>query len=392
MSSKPASESAKYFLKLATTGVRSLRPYHPGKPIEELEREYGIKQAIKLASNENPLGPSPKAIKALQGELANIGFYPDDNGFRLKSMLAEQHGVSREQITLGNGSCNVLELVVRAFVEQGQEVIFSKYAFAMYPIMTQAAEGKSIVTPAKDWGHDLDAMLAAVNDNTKLVLIANPNNPTGTWLKAEELSRFIKNLPNNVIVVVDEAYFEYANDPGMGAHDYPDTIPWVKDFPNLIVTRTFSKAYGLAGLRVGYGVASPEITDLINRVRQPFNVNNLALVAAEAALEDADHLHHTLQLNNEGMRQLMTGLNSLGLEVIPSVGNFVAVDVKQKADIIYEGLLREGVIVRPVIVYEMPNHLRITIGLPEQNARLLNALQKVLDNHSNITSEQKTAR
>jgi histidinol-phosphate aminotransferase len=360
-------------LALAAPGVRGLQPYIPGKPVEELEREYGVRNAIKLASNENPLGPSPLALEAARRALSEVARYPDGNGFALKRALAAKHGVALEQITLGNGSNDILELTARAFLTPNHEVVFSGHAFAVYPIVTQAVGARAVVTPAKNWGHDLEAMRAAVNARTRLVFIANPNNPTGTWLRAAELQAFLASLPSHVIAVLDEAYFEYVREP-----DYPDGAGWLSRFPSLIVTRTFSKAYGLAGLRVGYGLSSAEIADVLNRVRQPFNVNSIALSAATAACADRDHIERSVRLNSEGMRQLVDGFGALGLGYIPSAGNFVCVDLGKPALPVYERLLREGVIVRPVANYGMPNHLRVTVGLPEENQRFLDALRKTL--------------
>ncbi len=360
-------------MNLATPGVRELEPYRPGKPIEELEREYGVSNAIKLASNENPLGPSPRALEAARAVLTGIHRYPDGNGFALKNALARKLGVKPDSITLGNGSNDILELLARAFMQPDNEVVFSEHAFAVYPIVARAVGAKPVVTKTRDWGHDLAAMRAAVNSRTRLVFIANPNNPTGTWLKAKELESFLQAMPAHVLVAVDEAYFEYVKEP-----EYPNTIGWSAKFPHLVTTRTFSKAYGLAGLRVGYGVSSPAIADILNRVRQPFNVNSVALAAATAALEDEAHVARSVQLNQEGMNQLTEAFTRLGLKFIRSVGNFVCVDMGRPAAAIYERLLREGVIVRPLANYGMPNHLRITIGLPEENRRFIEALRKVL--------------
>jgi len=365
-------------LQRAAPGVRQLRPYQPGKPIEELEREYGVTDAVKLASNENPLGPSPQAVAAMGRALEQVGIYPDGNGFVLKQKLAARHDVPLTALTLGNGSSDVLEFALRAFVTPQDEVLFSEHAFAIYPILTLAAGATPLQVPATAWGHDLAAMRAAVTERTRLIFIANPNNPTGTWLGAAELEAFIRDLPPEVAVVLDEAYFEYASDPGMGAADYPDTVAWVNRYPNLIVTRTFSKCYGLAGLRVGYAVSSPEVADLMNRVRPPFNVSLLALEAAAAALDDEAHLARTLETNREGMAQLTAGFAALGLSYIPSVGNFVSVDVGRPAGEAYEALLHEGVIVRPVANYGMPQHLRVTVGTATENERFLAALKKVL--------------
>jgi histidinol-phosphate aminotransferase len=363
---------------LAAPGVRAIAPYQPGKPIEELEREYGVSRAVKLASNENPLGPSPRALAAARAALDGVALYPDGNGFALKRRLSEKLAVPMEWLTLGNGSSDILDFAVRAFVTSENDVVFSEHAFAIYPILTQAAGARAAVVPAKHWGNDLAAMRKAIGPRTRLVFIANPNNPTGTWLARAELKEFLASLPAHVVAVIDEAYFEYASYAPMGARDYPNALGWVGKFPNLIVARTFSKVYGLAGLRVGYGVSQPAIADLLNRVRPPFNVNSLALAAATAALDDEAHLNKTLEITAKGMHRLVAGFAELGLGQIPSVGNFVCVDVGRPAEPVYERLLREGVIVRPVANYGMPNHLRVTVGLPEENTRFLAALEKVL--------------
>lgn len=366
------------FLQLAAPGVRGLHPYQPGKPIEELEREYGVSNIIKLASNENPLGPSPLALAAAQQALKDVWLYPDGAGFILKQKLSEKFGFAMNQVTLGNGSSDVLEFAVRAFVTPNDEVIFSKHSFAVYPILTQAAGARAVVTPAKNWGNDLAAMRDAVTERTRLIFIANPNNPTGTCLGRSELESFIRDLPSHVIVVLDEAYFEYASFAGLGGTDFPNGLEWVEHYPNLIVARTFSKCYGLAGLRVGYSVSHPEVADLLNRVRPPFNANLVAMAAAVAALDDDEHLQRTVSLNRDGMHQLVAGFKTLGLDYIPSGGNFISVDMGRVAAPYYDLLLREGIIVRPVANYAMPNHLRVTIGTPEQNERFLVALKKVL--------------
>jgi len=360
---------------LAITGVQQLLPYKAGKPIEELERELELTQIIKLASNENPFGAGKKALAAIAAALPELGLYPDGSGYHLKNALANKYGLDAEQITLGNGSNEILELIARAFVTPELEVIFSQHAFAVYPIVTQAVGATGVVVPALNYGHDLDAMLNAVTVKTRVIFVANPNNPTGTLLSQASLEAFIGALPDTVICVLDEAYFEFVS-----CVETVNSIDWLKKFPNLIITRTFSKAYGLAGLRVGYGLSSPEIADILNRVRQPFNNNSLALVAATAALDDAEHLQKTVDNNTLGMAQLTEGFKTLGLEWIPSAGNFVSVDLKQSGMPIYDALLRKGVIVRPVGVYEMPNHLRISIGTPNENAVFLQALVDVLKN------------
>lgn len=371
--------SAFSFCDLATPGVQGLRPYEPGKPLSELEREYGVRDAIKLASNENPLGPSPAALEAARNTLGEIARYPDGNGFELKRAIANRYGVDLRAITLGNGSNDVLEIIARAFLLPGLESVFSQHAFAVYPIVTQAIGATARVVPAHDgsrgprYGHDLEAMAAAISDKTRLVFIANPNNPTGTWLKRDELEAFLERVPRQVIVVLDEAYVEYVTEP-----EYPDSISWLMRFPNLILTRTFSKAYGLAGLRVGFALSHPDVTDILNRVRQPFNVNILALAAATVALTDRAHLEASLKLNQAGMQQWVEACAELGLDYIPSVGNFLCVDVGRPAAPVYEALLREGVIVRPVANYGLPDHLRITLGLAQENRRAITALRKVL--------------
>jgi histidinol-phosphate aminotransferase len=359
--------------QLALQGVQNLVPYKAGKPIDELERELGLSEIVKLASNENSLGPGSKVLQAIEKSLPELSRYPDGNGFALKTALAKKLNISMEQITLGNGSNEILELVARAFLMPGLEVIFSQHAFAVYPLVTQAVGATARIAPALNYGHDLDAMLTLVNKNTRLIFIANPNNPTGTLLSATDLKQFIGALPETVICVLDEAYFEFVD-----IENRVDSIAWLNEYPNLMITRTFSKAYGLAGLRVGYSLSSPEMADLLNRVRQPFNNNMLALVAAEAALADSDYLAETIAVNSQGMLQLTTAFEGFGLEWIPSSGNFVSVDLNQLGMPIYEALLKRGVIVRPVANYEMPNYLRISIGTERENQFFINALKEVL--------------
>jgi histidinol-phosphate aminotransferase len=363
------------FLALAQPGVQQLSPYVPGKPVDELARELELDPAsiVKLASNENPLGPSPKALEAIQAELAELTRYPDGNGFELKSRLAARCGVQINQVTLGNGSNDILDLVARAYLAAGLNAVFSQYAFAVYPIATQAVGAEGRVVPAKEHGHDLEAMLAAIDENTRVVFIANPNNPTGTWFGPDALERFLARVPSHVLVVLDEAYIEYAE-----GDELPDGLQYLSRYDNLLVSRTFSKAYGLASLRVGYALSSAQIADVLNRVRQPFNVNSLALAAACAALDDADYLAKSRQLNDAGMAQLEAGLRELGLGWIASKGNFIAVDFARDTAAINQALLRAGVIVRPVAGYGLPNFLRVSIGLPAENARFLEALAGVL--------------
>ncbi len=366
------------FDKRAVRGVQALQPYQPGKPIDELEREYGLTSIVKLASNENPLGPSPRVTDALQTCMEELTRYPDGNGFDLKQALTNKYsGICIDQITLGNGSNDVLEMIARAFVSENDSVIYSEYAFAVYPLVTQAIGATSIVTAAKDWGHDLTAMLSAVTANTKLVFIANPNNPTGSWLDNDSLVNFLEALPQEIIVVLDEAYFEFASHTEYGCKDYPDGLTLLNRFDNLIVTRTFSKAYGLAGLRVGYAIANPQITNILNRVRQPFNVNALALKAAEVALSDDAYLNASVKLNHEQMKVIVDGLQALKLDFIPSIGNFVCFKVANAAAC-YENLLKAGIIVRPVGNYGMQDYLRVSIGTKDENQRFLLALKKVI--------------
>jgi histidinol-phosphate aminotransferase len=359
--------------KLAHAGVRALHPYEPGKPIEELERELGVSNIVKLASNENPLGPSEQAIEALQGELAELNLYPDGNAFNLKQALSRELNVEPAQLTIGNGSSDILDFVLRAFVTPEHEVMFAEHAFAMYPILTRIVGAKPVMVKAKNWGHDLEAMAAAITPATRVVFIANPNNPTGTWLTTGELTSFLDRIPDEVLVVLDEAYFEYVEEP-----EYPDGVQLVSSYPNLVVTRTFSKVYGLAGLRVGYGISTPELADYLNRVRPPFNANQLALVAAEHALKDRDHLDRSVDLNHKGMAQLVAVFEELGLEYIPSVGNFISVKMPRSGKAVFDALLHEGVIVRPVDNYGMPDYLRVTIGTEQENKKFITALNKVL--------------
>ena len=361
------------YVTLATRGVQGLQPYQPGKPIEELQRELGLTNVVKLASNENPLGPGELAVKAMSDALHDITRYPDGNGFVLKSALAERYDLTLEQLTLGNGSNDVLELVVRAYAGPGDEVIYSQHAFAVYALATQAVGATAVVTPAQQWGHDLEAMAASVSNKTRILFVANPNNPTGTWSSREAVQNLLDRVPGNVIVVIDEAYFEYVTQP-----NYPNALQWLSNYPNLVVVRTFSKVHGLAGLRVGYACSSAQIANVLNRVRQPFNVNSVAMAGASAALADHAHISRSVQVNLDGMRWLQDQFEALGLTCIDSVGNFLAVDFARPADAINESLLRHGIIVRPIGGYGMPNHLRVSVGLESENAALVSALREVL--------------
>jgi len=362
------------YIALANSGIQALQPYQAGKPIDELQRELGLEHIVKLASNENPLGPSQQVLDAVNKAAADITRYPDSNGFELKQALAEKLALAPQQITLGNGSNDVLDLIARAYLEPGKSAVFSQHAFIVYPIAVQACGARAIVTKAQNWGHNLNAMIDAIADDTRLVFIANPNNPTGTTVDEAALVDFLDKVPADVVVVLDEAYIEYTD----GAEGAVDGVALLAHYPNLIVTRTFSKAYGLAAMRIGYGLASAQITDVLNRVRAPFNVNSLALAAAKAALADEDYLQRGRAVNRAGMQQLTQGLRAQGLSYIPSAGNFIAVEFKGDCGEIYRQLLEEGVIVRPIGAYQMPQHLRISIGLEQENALLLAALKKVL--------------
>lgn len=356
--------------EITPSHIRAIFPYAPGKPISELERELGLKNIVKLASNENPLGTSPKALAAAKAALSDIARYPDGNGFELKAAIADRYGIPMESIVLGNGSNDLLELAARAFLEPGLSAVFSQHAFAVYSLAVQSAGAKGIEVPAKDWGHDLEGMFSRLENETRMVFIANPNNPTGTLLEKGALQAFLKSLPSSILVVLDEAYNEY-----LPAGLDSGSISWLADFPNLIVTRTFSKAYGLAGLRTGFSISHPAVADMMNRVRQPFNVNSVAQSAAIAALSDIAFLERSHAINLSGMAQIREGLDELGLEYIPSYGNFLSFRVGH-AQGIYQKLLRLGVIVRPIAGYAMPEHLRVSIGLESENEKFLKALER----------------
>jgi histidinol-phosphate aminotransferase len=381
------------YSELAPSYIRAIAPYQPGKPISELERELGISDIVKLASNENPLGCSPKATAAMQEAIKTIALYPDGNGFELKDALSKKYGVGHECIVLGNGSNDMLELAARAFLTVGDKAVYSQHAFAVYPLAIQAVGATGICTPAVDYGHDLQAMLKAATENkAKLIFIANPNNPTGTFLEASALLEFLRALPSHILVVLDEAYNEYLPEEnrydavawlregdaaGIG-HPSASPLRGLKEFPNLIISRTFSKAYGLAGLRVGYAFADAQVADMMNRVRQPFNVNSVAQAAAIAALDDADFVRKTFENNRRGMAQIVAGLEKLGLGYIPSYGNFVSFKIGDGAKM-YRRLLELGVIVRPVASYEMPEYLRVSIGTEQENGKFLSALQQAIE-------------
>jgi histidinol-phosphate aminotransferase len=361
------------FLARAVPGVQSLAPYVPGKPASDLQRELGLTDIVKLASNENPLGAGARAREAAARALADLGRYPDGGGHVLKSALSRRLCIAPECITLGNGSNDVLELITRTFAGPGDEVVFSQYAFAVYALAAQAVGATARVAPAREFGHDLAAMRALVHADTRLVFIANPNNPTGTLLAASDLEAFIADLPPQVICVLDEAYTEYLRDL-----DFPDTTRWLGRFPNLVLTRTFSKIHGLAALRVGYAASAPPIAELLNRARQPFNVNTPGLHAAAAAVDDDAHVAASCACNSRGLSELRAGVEALGIGFIPSFANFLTLDLGTDAAPVNRALLERGVIVRPIANYGLPEHLRVSVGLQPENARFLDALAEVL--------------
>ncbi|GGY32276.1 histidinol-phosphate aminotransferase 2 [Bacterioplanes sanyensis] len=358
---------------LLTPGAKALHPYQPGKPVSDLAREMGLDPAsiVKLASNENPLGPSPMALAAMQ-DVGSLSRYPDGGGFELRQTLAEQLEVEAAQITLGNGSSDLLDFVTRIFVQPGDNIVVSEHAFSLYGLNATAVSAEVREAPAKNFGHDLDAMAAQVDERTRLVFITNPNNPTGTWLSEAEIRGFLAQLPAHVITILDEAYFEFVDEA-----EYPNGVRLLADFPRLLVTRTFSKAYGLAALRVGFGVSSSEMAALLNRVRPPFNVNAPAQAAAVAAVKDQAHVQRSITANRLGMKQLIGAFEQLGLDYLPSVGNFICVRLQNAVEI-NQALLRRGVIVRALGGYGMPEYLRVSIGTEAENKRFIDMLTEVL--------------
>lgn len=349
--------------------IKNISPYVPGKPIEEVERELGISGSIKLASNENPLGPSPKAVAAVRKALEGLNRYPDGSGFYLSQALARNYGVDINQVILGNGSNELIELVVRTFVQPGEEIISADPSFVVYKMISQAAGGTNVVVPCKDMRHDLDAMGERITTKTKIVFIANPNNPTGTMNSKTEMDRFMSRVPDHVIVAVDEAYFEYVTHA-----EYPDSLDYLKEGRNILSLRTFSKIYGLAGLRIGYGITTPEIADLMNKVRQPFNTNSLAQIGALAALADRKHVEKSIAINHEGKQFLYQSFQQLGVSFIPTETNFVLFETAQDGKDVYAALMKQGVIIRPM----GGKRLRVTIGLPEENKRFVTELEKII--------------
>ena len=359
--------------ELINRGIDDLSPYEPGKPIEDLERELGIENAIKLASNENPMGPSPKIFDSIEDVLKETHRYPDGNATRLKSTIARKFRVTDNQVTIGNGSNDIIEFVARIFLSRNDSAIYSEHAFAVYPLVVKAVGAKGIEVPAKNFSHDLDLMLESIEESTKLIFIANPNNPTGSFIEYDELIKFLEKVPEHIIVLLDQAYFDYSSFETKDM-EFDD----LSKFPNLIMSRSFSKAYGLAGFRVGFCVSSKEIADYLNRVRQPFNANSLALFAAEKALEDQDFIDKCLQLNLEQKALLFKELDSLGYECLSSRANFISFDCKQDSGEAFNKLLMEGVIVRSLAVYKMPNYLRVSVGLPEENLSFLEKIKLTL--------------
>jgi histidinol-phosphate aminotransferase len=349
--------------------IKNITPYTPGKPIEELERELGISGSIKLASNENPLGPSPKAVTAIKKAVAGLNRYPDGSGYYLSQALARKYDVDISQLILGNGSNELIELAVRTFVQPGDEVISADPSFVVYRMITQSAGGTNVIVPLKDNRHDLDAMADRITEKTKIIFIANPNNPTGTMNTRAEMDRFMARVPDHVIVAVDEAYFEYVTHA-----EYPDSLDYLKDGRNILALRTFSKIYGLAGLRIGYGITTAEIAEMMNKVRQPFNTNSLAQTGALAALGDRKHVEKSIALNNEGKQFLYQSFQQLGVSYIPTEANFILFETTRDAMDVFNALMKQGVIIRPM----GPTRLRVTIGMPEENKRFVAELEKIV--------------
>jgi histidinol-phosphate aminotransferase len=359
------------FRKLANTFVSELTPYQPGKPIEELERELGITSSIKLASNENPLGASLLALEAAENALKYAHIYPDGSCFEIKDNLSKFLSVSMNQLTIGNGSENILEMIVKSYLHSGDHAVISQYAFLTIPILIKSYGGIAKIVNAKNWGHDIPEMIKAIDEKTRIIFVVNPNNPTGTYSNQNDFALLMSQVPGNVVVVIDEAYSEY-----ISATDYPNAIEYLSTYPNLIICRTFSKVYGLAAFRLGYAISSPEIADILNRSRLPFNVNTIANKAGCAALADQAHVKKSVTLNNHGMDYLIKQLQSLHYEFIPSLGNFVTIKVGD-GSITYQKLLQQGVIVRPLNAYGMPQHIRVTIGTHEQNERFISTLKLI---------------
>ena len=360
--------------KIVNKGINELSPYEPGKPIEDLERELGIQNAIKLASNENPVGPSPRVLQMIDKVLKDTHRYPDGNATKLKEIISRKFKVNASQVTIGNGSNDIIEFIARTFLSTDDSAIYSEHAFAVYPLVVKAVGAEGIEVPAKNYSHDLQAILKAIKNNTKIIFIANPNNPTGSFIESTELLDFLNKVPENIIVLLDQAYFDYSS-----YEDNDVDFQILNDFPNLVMSRSFSKAYGLAGFRIGYSVSSEGLANYLNRVRQPFNANSLALFAAEQALEDVEFMNKCLELNLEQKEVLYKGLETLGFHCLPSKGNFLSFDCREDSTKLFNKLLNQGVIVRTLGVYKMPSFLRVSVGLPEENLIFLEKLKLVLD-------------
>jgi histidinol-phosphate aminotransferase len=356
------------------SGLSAIKPYVPGKPIEEVQREYGLTDVIKLASNENPLGPSPRVLAAIQAALPQLNLYPDTQAYRLSRAIAARHGVQPDMVRVGNGADGLIRELCVSYLEDGDEVITSASSFPVYDISTAVMRGRMVKTPLRDLGFDLRAIAAAITERTKLIFVCNPNNPTGTMVTAAEVAEFMAAVPDRILVVCDEAYFEFVDSP-----DYSDTLALIRSGrKNVIMLRTFSKAYGIAGIRIGYGIAQPELLAPLRAATESFPVNNLAQVAGMAALEDAEFMRRTVEVNRAGRQFLYGEFDRLGLRYAPSHTNFILVEIGPRARVVYQKLLERGVIVRPCNGYDLPDYLRITVGLPEQNARLIAALEEVL--------------
>jgi histidinol-phosphate aminotransferase len=364
------------FNSLANTHIRALTPYPPGKSADALQQELGTRSSIMLACNENPLGPSPTALLAAQSTLANCHLYPDGHYTKLKLALSHLHAVQADQLTIGNGSENILELIVRAYLNQTSSALVSEYAFLTIPILIKASGAKLVTVAAKDFGHDIPGIIKAIDKTTRVIFLVNPNNPTGTYFNTHEFETLLNAVPRDVLIVVDEAYIQYITQP-----DYPDTLSYLNSQPNLIITRTFSKAYGLAALRLGYAISSPDIADMLNRARLPYHVSTIAVAAGCAALSDQDHLEKTYQLNQRGLQQLSHGLRQRQIPYLPSIANFISIEVGN-GSFMYEKLLSEGIIVRPLDAYGLPNYIRVSIGTEAEIDQFLTALDRLCKDSS----------
>lgn len=363
--------------------LQSLQPYPPGKPVEEVQREFGLNDIIKLASNENPYGPSPKALEAIAAEARDLHLYPESGAHYLRQKLAERLEVPADHLLFGNGSDEVVAMLAMAYLEPGTNIVCSDLAFIRYEMGATSMGAETKHVPMKDWRHDVDGLASAVDENTRFLFLANPDNPVGSAVTAAEIDRLVEKVPPHTMIVFDEAYYEYARDWA----DYPDSVRLQRSHPNIIVLRTFSKAYGLAGLRIGYGIAAPEIWDAVDRIRAPFNVNRMAQGAAIAALDDSEHLRRTIEGNAAGREYLYRELEKLDIPYVPSMANFILMDLKRPALPVYESLLRRGVIVRPMAMYRLPNHLRVSVGLPRENEIYIESLRTVLQDSPQATLE-----